>query len=101
MFWRSPAEKSTPAPSATAPESRTRQIGRELLAAARTHKSGNFWSEKLITWALADESFKTELFRFVDVFPVLKTPEQIHTHLLEYLDQPHVKLPAGMGMALK
>jgi RHH-type proline utilization regulon transcriptional repressor/proline dehydrogenase/delta 1-pyrroline-5-carboxylate dehydrogenase len=110
MFWRSHASK--PAPLSARPgaspgtdlEARTQDIGRELLAAARVHRAaggGSLWSEKLISWALADEGFKTELFRFVDVFPVLRTPEQIHAHLLEYLEQPGVTLPKGMGVALK
>lgn len=101
MFWRSHPSKTTPVVPAADIESRTQHLGRELLAAAKSHRTGNFWSEKLIAWALSDDAFKTELFRFVDVFPVLKTPQQIHTLLLEYLDQPHVKLPPGMGLALK
>jgi RHH-type transcriptional regulator, proline utilization regulon repressor / proline dehydrogenase / delta 1-pyrroline-5-carboxylate dehydrogenase len=86
-------------------ESRTQAIGRELLAATRavgpSTISAQFWSDKLISGALSNERFKTELFRFVDVFPVLKTPQQIHQHLHEYLDQPGIELPTGMGLALK
>ena len=33
-----------------------------------------FWSEKLMDWAMRDEALKVQLFRFVDVFPMLKTP---------------------------
>ena len=80
---------------------RTEHLGRELLAAARPHRTNLLWSEKLIAHTLEDEAFKTELFRFVDVFPVLKTPAEIHKHLMEYLDQPHIKLPTHIALTLK
>jgi len=87
-------------------ELRTQEIGRELLAAFRQLEhtsplSAKFWSDKWIAAALADDHFKTELFRFVDLFPVLKTPEQIHQHLLEYLQQPGIKLPPVISGAIK
>src|SRR4051812_8236877 len=104
-------ESDIATPSASSPgngdiEQRTQQIGRELLAATRgagkaSALSAKFWSDKLMAAALSDERFKVELFRFVDVFPVLKTPAEVHRHLVEYLDRPGVKLPAGMGVAIK
>ena len=111
MAWRSQQagrrDVAPPASQDSSLESRTQQIGRELLTAMRKQRTGKsgvlttkFWSDKLITGALADERFKVELFRFVDVFPVLKTPAQVHQHLTEYLSQPGVKLPAGMGVAM-
>jgi RHH-type transcriptional regulator, proline utilization regulon repressor / proline dehydrogenase / delta 1-pyrroline-5-carboxylate dehydrogenase len=85
-------------------ERRTRALAGELLAAARANQSGllsrAFWSDKLMTWAMKDEAFKVQLFRFVDCFPTLKTPEQIREHLLDYMNQPGVKLPPGMGLGL-
>jgi RHH-type proline utilization regulon transcriptional repressor/proline dehydrogenase/delta 1-pyrroline-5-carboxylate dehydrogenase len=91
--------------SSRATEERTLEIGSELLAATRAGGPGafskKFWSDKLIAWALQDEAFKVQLFRFIDVFPVLKTPAAIHEHLKEYLEQPGVTLPTGMSMGLK
>ena len=52
-------------------------------------------------WAMQDEAFKIQLFRFVDTFPMLVTPQQVHEHLVDYLSQPDVKLPPGLGMGLK
>jgi RHH-type proline utilization regulon transcriptional repressor/proline dehydrogenase/delta 1-pyrroline-5-carboxylate dehydrogenase len=52
-------------------------------------------------WAMEDEDFKIQLFRFVDTFPMLVTPEQVHEHLVDYLTQPNVKLPPGLGIGLK
>src|SRR5262245_9224421 len=57
-------------------ERTTRDIGVELLNAARSHKAGllskAFWSDKLMDWSMKDEAFKIQLFRFVDTFPMLK-----------------------------
>src|SRR5690606_39170099 len=86
-------------------EATTRQIGGELLDAARRNKSGflsaAFWSDKLMDWTMKDEAFKVQFFRFIDAFPVLKTPEQIHEHLIDYLSQPGVTLPPGFGTGMK
>jgi RHH-type transcriptional regulator, proline utilization regulon repressor / proline dehydrogenase / delta 1-pyrroline-5-carboxylate dehydrogenase len=85
-------------------ERRTLEIGRQLLAAARDHRAGvfsaRFWSDQLMNWAMKDPAFKIQLFRFIDVFPMLKTPEQVHDCLADYLGQPGVTLPPGMGLGL-
>ncbi|MGN6369523.1 MAG: proline dehydrogenase family protein [Phycisphaerae bacterium] len=90
-------------------EPRTQQIGHDLLLATRAIAKKSWWgsSEHLMNWALQNHDFKIQLFRFIDVVPVLKTPEAIHQHLLEYLqppDQPSdqkIELPPGMSLALK
>ena len=91
--------------SASDVESRTQAIGRELLAAMRGRQaglmSGRFWSDKLMDWALRDPAFKVQMFRFVDVFPMLHTPAQVHEYLADYLTQPGVSLPPGMELGLK
>ncbi len=88
-----------------ATEKRIGEIGREFLDRARSNKSGvlsaAFWSDKLMDWSMKDEAFKVQLFRFVDTFPTLKTSEQVHEHLVDYLSQPGVNLPPGLGLGLK
>ncbi len=101
---RKPEAPATPRANNLA--DRTLQLGRELLTAMRGQGgpgalSKKFWSDKLINWTLQDERFKSELFRFIDVFPTLKSPADVHTHLVDYLDRPGIKLPTGMGLALK
>jgi len=85
-------------------EQRTRQIGGDLLKQARTAGKSFFgatsWSDRLMDWATRDENFKVQLFRFVDVFPTLRTSKQIYSHLMEYLTQPGVQAPRGLGLAL-
>ena len=52
----------------------------------------------LCTWHSCQRS---SAHSFVDTFPTLVTPEQVHDHLIDYLSQPGVKLPPGMGLGLK
>jgi RHH-type transcriptional regulator, proline utilization regulon repressor / proline dehydrogenase / delta 1-pyrroline-5-carboxylate dehydrogenase len=113
LFRRSkPAPVAVPPPPAPAPaapaealEPRIQQFGRELLDRARSHRTGilsaKFYSDKLMDWSMRDHEFKVQMFRFVDAFPMLKSPEAIHEHLTDYLSQPGVKLPPGMDFGLK
>jgi hypothetical protein len=68
-------------------ERRIIEVGTEFLDLARGGKVGvlnaAFWSDKLMEWAMQDEAFKVQLFRFVDAFPMLRTPDQIHDHLVD------------------
>ncbi|XAL98466.1 proline dehydrogenase family protein [Phycisphaeraceae bacterium D3-23] len=83
------------------------QIGQQLLDVARKHPDAKGVKDKLADWAMQDEAFKVQLFRFVDVFPRLGTPEQVHQHLVEYLSNPPApgmpdpQLPPGLGLGLK
>lgn len=92
---------------ATAPDvdARTLEIGKQLLDDARRHRTGmlssQFWSDQLMHWAMRDPAFKVQLFRFVDVFPMLQTSEQVHAYLVDYLTQPRVTLPSTMDLGLK
>ncbi|MBC8202736.1 MAG: bifunctional proline dehydrogenase/L-glutamate gamma-semialdehyde dehydrogenase [Planctomycetes bacterium] len=100
-----PSERNTNSVFDVGTEQRILAIGSLLLNQARSKKqswlSTAFWSDKLMDWAMQDEAFKIQLFRFVDTFPMLVTPEQVHDHLMDYLTQPDVKLPPGLGMGLK
>ncbi len=92
-------------PAATDVEARTFEIGKTLLNEARRRRGGvlssQFWSDQLMRWAMRDPAFKVQLFRFVDVFPMLKTSEQVHAYLVDYLTQPGVTLPSTMDLGLK
>ena len=93
------------APVDPALESRIVEIGTDFLDRSRGGKAGVlskvFWSDKLMDWSMKDEDFKVQLFRFVDAFPMLRTPTQIHEHLVDYLSQPGVTPPPGMDLAIK
>ena len=85
-------------------EQRILEVGTELIDSMRGAEKGmlstSFWSDKLMDWAMQDEAFKIQLFRFIDTFPTLRTPAQVHSHLVDYLSQPGVTLPSGMGIGL-
>ncbi len=84
---------------------RTIELGRELFAGMRDVKPGLFsserWTAEVLEWAMKDKAFKTELFRFVDVFPVLDSPAQVATHLEEYLLRPDLEAPLAVKVALR
>src|SRR5258708_17300478 len=40
---------------------------------------------RLMDWCMRDESFKTQMFRFVDVLPTLTSAHDVVRHLSEYL----------------
>lgn len=86
-------------------ERRATEIGRELLKMAREHKTGvlsaKFWSDQMMNWSMKDPAFKVQLFRFIDVFPMLHTSKLVHEYLTDYLSQPGVTLPPGMDIGLK
>ena len=86
-------------------ESEIRRIGGELLRMARARKAGlfsaRFYQDKLMDWSMKDQNFKVQLFRFVDTFPVLHSSEMVHTVLSDYMTQPGVKMPPGMGLGLQ
>jgi RHH-type proline utilization regulon transcriptional repressor/proline dehydrogenase/delta 1-pyrroline-5-carboxylate dehydrogenase len=92
------------ASAASSLEQRTHQIGDDLLRQSRRAGKSFFgatsWSDRLMEWATSDEQFKVQLFRFVDVFPMLRTSKQVYGHLMEYLSQPGVRGPRGMGLLL-
>ncbi len=99
------ATPAKPDAAGSAIEDRIQQIGSALLQEARRERpgvlSGAFWSQKLIDWALRDEAFKVQLFRFIDAFPALRTPQHIHEHLADYLSQPGVTPPPGLNLGMK
>ncbi|HEX2047394.1 MAG TPA: proline dehydrogenase family protein, partial [Acidimicrobiales bacterium] len=64
--------------------------------------SSSWWSERMLEWAMSHPSFKTQLFRFVDVFPATTGDDDVVRHLDEYLhggaDLPKV-LDLGLEVA--
>jgi len=65
--------------------------GQALLIAIADSRPSLFdrstWTGRVMHWCMQSEEFKTSLFRFVDVFPVLKTPQQIAGHIRQYFGE--------------
>ena len=75
-------------------ESAAESIGRQLFALARKLPSGeSWWDRQMMSLGMRDEHVKAQLFRLVDVLPVLTTPEQVNRHLREYLGEVRDRLP--------
>ncbi|RII28392.1 MAG: L-glutamate gamma-semialdehyde dehydrogenase [Geobacter sp.] len=80
--------------------------GRELFSAISGEKPSLFdqgaWMGKVLNWCMQNEQFKTQLFRFVDVFPALSDSKLLTEHIREYfgdeLEMPAV-MSAGARMA--
>ncbi|HZV82533.1 MAG TPA: proline dehydrogenase family protein, partial [Geobacteraceae bacterium] len=62
--------------------------GKGMFAAIRHEKPSIFDTGsmlgRIMEWAMADDRFRTRLFRFVDLFPSLKSGEQLSRHIREY-----------------
>jgi RHH-type proline utilization regulon transcriptional repressor/proline dehydrogenase/delta 1-pyrroline-5-carboxylate dehydrogenase len=52
-----------------------------------------WFDERMMEWSMADEAVKVQLFRFIDVLPLLTTPEQICRHVREYFEEAGSALP--------
>src|SRR5689334_12841009 len=85
-------------------EVRTQTIGREIFANLERKEphvwQRQFWDDRLLTWSMRDEQLKVQLFRFVDVLPMLQSPEAVMDHLHEYLDPVRDRLPQAFNVAL-
>ena len=61
-------------------EAETQAIGRQFWGQLERRMPSMFerrwWDDRVLSWAMSDESVKVQMFRFVDVLPMLKTHEQ-------------------------
>jgi RHH-type proline utilization regulon transcriptional repressor/proline dehydrogenase/delta 1-pyrroline-5-carboxylate dehydrogenase len=86
-------------------EALTQSYGREIfsrLAAARPVLLGpRWWDDRLMSWTMAEEAVKLQLFRFVDVLPMLRRPEDVNRHLREYFQEASGHLPRWLRIAVR
>ena len=87
---------------ADAVEAETQQIGRFVWEHLSRRKPSIFerrwWDERILGAAMADESLKVQMFRFVDVLPRLKTHRDVTRHLQEYFLEAKEHLPWAVEM---
>ncbi|MBE8221922.1 MAG: bifunctional proline dehydrogenase/L-glutamate gamma-semialdehyde dehydrogenase [Bdellovibrionales bacterium] len=83
-----------------------KNIGSKLLDTSKSKSNvsifnKDWWYGNMMDWCMQKPEFKTKMFRFVDVFPYLKTGEEIIKHLKEYFEEDG-KLPPlfqwGLGV---
>ena len=80
-------------------EPKIREIGEELWRRMAGERPGlfdrDYWEGQLLDWAMGDPAFRADLFRLIDVLPVLETAAQVASHVSEYL-QPHREALSGL-----
>ncbi|MBM81150.1 MAG: L-glutamate gamma-semialdehyde dehydrogenase [Planctomycetaceae bacterium] len=60
-----------------------------------------WWDDRILSWAMSDESVKVQMFRFVDVLPMLKDHETVTRHLQEYFEDVEKHLPGAVRLVLE
>jgi RHH-type proline utilization regulon transcriptional repressor/proline dehydrogenase/delta 1-pyrroline-5-carboxylate dehydrogenase len=72
-------------------EEKIRQIAQELYTQMEEEVpsifTGKGWIGKIMGWVMRDESFKVQLFRFIDVLPSLKSDDLVMRLLKEYFSE--------------
>lgn len=79
--------------------------GKEILAKMEGQSklslfSKDFWYGSIMDWSMKNESFKTQMFRFVDVLPSLQSSSEVAQHLKEYFTQSGEELPPVFNVGL-
>ncbi|SOB60924.1 Bifunctional protein PutA [Pseudodesulfovibrio profundus] len=71
--------------------------GREFFASISGESPSVFnkgwWTGKVMDWAMKNEDFKVQMFRFVDVLPYLNTSESLSRHIEEYFSGDDSNIP--------
>src|SRR5262249_6546363 len=86
-------------------EALTQDYGREIFARLGRQSlfpfTPGWWDERLMEWTMAEQALKVQLFRFIDVLPLLKAPEAINRHLREYFLQAKDELPGWVNRLVR
>lgn len=84
-------------------ESRVLTLGTELLGSIRESSPSVFdrayWQGRMMAWAMQDDAFKVDLFRFIDVLPALEN--DVTAHVNEYLVRDDRELPGFLHGVLR
>ncbi|MBI1918838.1 MAG: L-glutamate gamma-semialdehyde dehydrogenase [Planctomycetes bacterium] len=86
-------------------EALTQDYGREIFG--RLTRNGpllftpRWWDDRLMGWSMRDEAVKVQLFRFVDVLPMLRSPAAIVGHLREYFAEAGNGVPGWLRLGLR
>lgn len=87
-------------------QSKIMHLGEEILKKMESQSkvslfSKDFWYGSIMDWSMKNEKFKTNMFRFVDVLPALRSGDDVATHLKEYFSEGgKTELPAVFNMGL-
>src|SRR5688500_8614136 len=72
-------------------ERTTQEVGRyvfeHLSRRQPTMLQRRWWDDRIMAWAMQDESVKVQMFRFIDVLPMLRESQSVTRHLHEYFQE--------------
>jgi RHH-type transcriptional regulator, proline utilization regulon repressor / proline dehydrogenase / delta 1-pyrroline-5-carboxylate dehydrogenase len=61
----------------------------------------SWWTDRTLEWAMRHPPFKTQLFRFVDVFPACRDDAEVLRHLEEYFEgTERVDVPKALDLGI-
>lgn len=93
----------TPRPPTS--EAEVQRIGRQLMSLMEGESPSvfkrDFWNGQIMEWSMKLPAFKVEMFRFVDVLPVLHDSREVARHIQEYFCRPDQDFPAALQWGLK
>jgi RHH-type proline utilization regulon transcriptional repressor/proline dehydrogenase/delta 1-pyrroline-5-carboxylate dehydrogenase len=87
-------------------EADTQALGRHVFSRRAEREptilERRWWDDRIMAWAMQDESVKVQMFRFIDVLPMLGDSASVTRHLHEYFDEVEQHLPSAvrLGMAV-
>src|SRR5438128_757882 len=85
-------------------EALTLDFGREIFARLGRDTpvplSPRWWDDRLMNITMGAEALKVQLFRLIDVLPMLHSPEETNRHLREYFTEAAPDLPRWLRAAL-
>lgn len=86
-------------------EAQVLAIGQEILAQMGKESPGifkkDYWQGQIMEWSMKMPAFKVEMFRFVDVLPVLHDSTDVARHIQEYFCRPEQDFPQALQWGLK
>ena len=88
-------------------QAKIEQLGRQIFELVdKDSRSRSLFAKKdfyglLMEWSMRDPLFKTQMFRFVDVLPTLRSSEEVVEHLSEYLNDTNTPVSAFLQGALR
>lgn len=91
--------------SGTAFESEVQALARRIAEGggrehARVYRM-SWWTDRMLEWAMRHPEFKTQLFRFVDVFPACRNDDDVLRHLEEYFEGVEsIEVPKALDLGI-
>jgi RHH-type proline utilization regulon transcriptional repressor/proline dehydrogenase/delta 1-pyrroline-5-carboxylate dehydrogenase len=81
--------------------SRGRKFFRTLEGEKPSLFNKDHWVGKMMAWSVSHPEFRTEMLRFVDVFPCLSNPALVKQHIAEYFSHEDRGIPGVARLGAK